>query len=349
MASLNVNRRDFIPTSGLRTASVQVTDPTDGATYYGKGELVITDDKGTVLTTATALKTVDAINIKMRGKEGKTTYNARIAGKDITGYTMSKYQAPVELVHVVDFGLTTTDVDGTYGIRMQDDKCSGYYQYFSDQLTISTPTAISKAALVGLFVTQFNARFKTNNKHHTTFYAEASLVDTDKLQITTLHFGFDPIEDKYSPERYSVQVTGAPLATVTSNKIAPIVTPAVAQMNPGVGSYYQVAQTEFEAAGFTNDKMANIMPTTIPANIQYQAEEFFVDGTTPNGYDLLTINYAIDGGNYTKTQQPGAVHLYLPIEGNDLSQVDVATVGIVPVLNKYIATEWGVGLAVTVS
>lgn len=352
MASTNVNRRDFIPDSCARTASAQIKDKATTATYYGKGELVITDDNGVVLTNATALKSVPAINIHMRGIEGKAFSNVRIAGKDITGYTLTPYVAPQELVHTVDFGMTTTDVGAMYQVKLTDDECSGMYgQIFSDQVSVVTPTAITKSALVDLFVTKINLRFKTLNTKHTTFYLEASNVG-GLLVLTTLHFGFDPVTDKYRPERYSVQVNdSAPLATVLSNKLDALVTPATPRMTKGTGSFYSVSQIEYEAAGFTNDAYGNVFPLTPPAaRINYQAQEFFADGLTANGYDIVTINYKIEGGDYTQTAHTGAVYLYLPLEGNATSQVDgLDTSSIVKVLNKYIVTEYGVGTAVVVS
>lgn len=352
MASTNVNRRDFIPFSADRTASAQIKDKATTATYYKPGELVITDDAGTLLTSATALKAVPAINIHMRGVEGKVFSNVRIAGKDIVGYTMTPYVAPQELVHTVDFGMVNTDVGATYQVKFTDDESTNRYcNVFSDQVSVTTKTAITKSALVDLFVDKINLRFKTLNTKHTTFYLEAAN-SGGLLVITTLHFGFDPIRDKYAPERYSVQVgEEAPLATILSNKTAALVTPATARMTRGAGSYYSVAQAEYEAVGFTNDVYGNVFPATPPpALINYQAKEFFADGLTANGYDIVTINYKIEGGDYTQTAHTGAVYIYLPLEDNDTSQVDgLDTSSIVKVLNKYIFTEYEVGKAITVS
>ena len=65
-------------------------------------------------------------------------------------------------------------------------------------------------------------------------------------------------------------------------------------------------------------------------------------------YDILTINWKHAQGDFSQNvRQEGTLTIFLAATNNatDGSQVGFTATGIVPVLDGYIVTEWGVGVA----
>jgi len=114
----------------------------------------------------------------------------------------------------------------------------------------------------------------------------------------------------------------------------------------GIGTYKQVAEMEWASQGYfgyNRDMLAHNRARTVTP---LSAQEFKTDGITPNEYHILTINWEYTANHtLTGTDQRGSIILALPAEDAADSQVNKATVGIVPVLDKYIVTEYGVSVA----
>ena len=62
-------------------------------------------------------------------------------------------------------------------------------------------------------------------------------------------------------------------------------------------------------------------------------------------YDTLVINWKHAQGDFSQNvRQEGSLTLFLATTNNDASQVGEDLIGIMAVLDKYIVTEWGVGI-----
>ena len=325
-----------------RTASVQVLDPATTATYIGAGELVVTDDKGVVLTTATALKTVPAINIRIRNTDGTVGPKIRIPGKDIVAYRGRAYKAPVlytAYAEVTDFNKTNY----TYTLHIWEE---GNFNVNHTPVSVTTgATAYTKTQLINAFVTAINAQFKTNNRDLTIPYIEASNVGNTHIKLVGLDFtDFDVLTKPRVVNRFSVQAVDG-FATITDNKIEALTSPeAVDQCTLGFGDYRDIKALEVHGRARDSFKYMELRPTGFPITHNYNT----VAGET---YDTITIEWKtkLENGGVIFNQANQTLSIALPITNNNAGQVGVATHGIVPVLEKYIVTEFGIGSAFTIS
>lgn len=347
------NASIFIAKDCARTATVQITDPATTATYYGPGEIVITNTAGTALTTATALKSVPEIMIHGRSASGKQGNVVTIKGSEIVKYSYRRYVAPqpqAVYVDITEFNLT----DFTYSLHFTSDQD---WCVTPHTKSVSVPvgkTAKTKLQLATAFVDKINNLFGADNQDFTTFRFVASLVATDKIKILAVEDDMpDGLNLKYRPQRFTVQANGYE-ATITDNKTAALTSPeAINRATKGVGTYFEVAEAEKTGRGFAQGRYGFVLSNTHLRMPDYDVEVlgmYEANGTTLKRYDEIVITWVKDvkdiGGNHP---HGGAVILYLPVEDNDTNQVGVATTGIVPVLNKYIVTEYGVGSAFTIS
>lgn len=344
----------FIPGNVARTASVQVTDPTTTATYLKGGEMVITDEAGTVLTSATALKAVDRIQLKNRSLDGKFSRNLTIKGSDITSYRGVKYLAPQELVHVItldDSVEALTNHSFNLMIESNQDFCGTYS--FKKTVGFAITTATTKDAIVDGLVAAVNTQFGVGVRSKTTFAIVASKVaNGGDPQLVLTSFDRNPPRDLntiYRPQRYSVANTSF-TATVEDNKTADLVYNAAGttalRMTKGKGSYWEVGTMERTGRGESEVQYNRTFNNTHIVTQSYDAEEFQSDGVTANEYDGIVINYVSRNEDLLSQTQHGCVKIMLPVEDNATSQVNgVATSSIVKVLNKYIVTEYGIGTA----
>lgn len=108
----------FVAKDCDRTATVQITDPGAPTTYFGNGEMVITDPQGNVLTTTTAIKAVDRIFVHTRSLSGSDTYRSvEIPGSAITGFFCENYTVSNEQVSTIGYN----GVAGNFGVNLAAD------------------------------------------------------------------------------------------------------------------------------------------------------------------------------------------------------------------------------------
>ena len=225
-----------------RTANVQVTDPATTATYIGDGELVIADDKGVALTTSTALKTVPAINVYIRNKNGEVGPKIRIPGKDIVAYRGRKYKAPVlftAYAEVVNYNKT----NHTYTLHIWEE---GNFNGNHVPVSITTgETAYTQKDLVDAFVDAINLQFKTGNRDLSIPYIEASNVNDTYIKMVGLDdTEYDALTKPRSVNRFSVQAIDG-FATITNNHLAALTVPeSVAKCTVGFGDWKDIKSYE---------------------------------------------------------------------------------------------------------
>lgn len=336
------NGKFFVPDACARTASVQVKDSATTATYIGKGELVFTDDFGTVLTTAAALKSVPAINLRFRGLNGAFDKFARIEGKNIVGYRGVNYVAPVQLttyVAVTDFAKT----NHSYVMHISEDGATMPAPKF-EPVTITTgATAYTKKALIDAFVAAINLRFDTANRDEDLIKLTAENITDTHIKIEAKDYSqYDALTFRRNTVVYTVQVLDD-WGTVTSNRSDALIAPeAVDKYTRGIGDARDVAEMELLAKAQGNvvyQDFSGKVPRTRTYNVN-------LDET----YDYIHIELStpIAVNEIGKSVNRQLISIALPITDNATSQVG-ATNGIVPVLNKYCVTEWGVGTAFTIS
>ena len=336
------NQNFLVVDSCARTASVQVHDPETIATFIGKGELVITDDRGVVLTTATALKTVPAINVRIRNTDGKFGPKIRIPGADLVAYRGKKYVAPVlftTYLEVTDFNKT----EHTYTIHIWEE---GNFNVNHVPVSVTTgTTAYTKTQLINAFVDAINAQFKTGNRDLSIPYISASNVGNTHIKLVGLDSPkYDSLTMPRTVNRFSVQAIGS-FATVTNNHLAALTSPeAVDKCTVGSGDWRDVSELEIHGKARDSFQYKELRPEGFPVRHNYNTVE---DET----YDFITIEWKskLENGGVIFNQANQMLTIALPVTNNNASQVGVATTGIVAVLEKYIVTEWKVGSAFTIS
>jgi hypothetical protein len=328
-----------------RTADVQILNSAT-AKYYGAGELVITDGAGTPLTTATALKAVPEIRLYARRADGVGGNYVAVQGKDIVSYTHKKYVAPQSQAVYVDI-TEATKTNFVYALHFTSDKDFAEVPHRDSVHVEVGATALTKVQLVDAFVAKINLRFNTQNIDESTFRLIAAKVSTDKLLITAVDGPWDGLTERVGYQRFTVQAYDFG-ATIKDNKTAIITetTPDIPRATKGFGDYFEVMELEKTGRGFAQSRFGSIMNPWADIRNVYDTEiygRFEADGTTTRRYDLVTIRYNRANRSITGDHtHEGAITLFLPVEDNDTSQVNAAD-GIVPILNNYIVTEWGVG------
>ena len=325
-----------------RTASVQITDPATTATYIGEGELVITDDKGVVLTTSTALKTVPAINVCIRNKNGEIGPKIRIPGKDLVAYRGRQYKAPVLFTlfaEVTDFNKT----NHTYTFHIWEE---GNFNVNHTPVSITTgATAYTKTQFIDAFVAAINLQFKTSNRDLSIPYIEASNVANTHIKLVGLDdTEYDALTKPRSVNRFSVQAVDG-FATITNNHLAALTVPeSVDKCTVGFGDWRDIEALEIHGKARDSFKYKELRPTGFPVKHEYNV----VAGET---YATITIEWKskMENNGVIFNQANQSLAIALPRTDHATSQVGAATTGIVPVLEKYIVTEHGIGTAFTIS
>ena len=325
-----------------RTANVQVTDPATTATYIGEGELVIADDKGVALTTSTALKTVPAINVYIRNKDGEVGPKIRIPGKDIVAYRGRKYKAPVlftAYAEVVNYNKT----NHTYTLHIWEE---GNFNVNHVPVSITTgDTAYTKPQLINAFVAAINLQFKTGNRDLSIPYIEASNVGNTHIKLVGLDdTNYDALTKPRSINRFSVQAIDG-FATITNNHLAALTVPeSVDKCTVGFGDWRDIESLEIHGKARDSFKYKELRSTGFPVKHEYNV----VAGET---YDTVTIEWKskMENNGVIFNQANQSLAIALPVTNNNASQVGAATTGIIAVLEKYIVTEHGIGTAFTIS
>jgi hypothetical protein len=335
--------------SGVQVHAKLVDAGTAAGTYYGAGELVITDSAGKVLNSSTATKAANpSIAINQRSADGNHVYAAvNLKGSKITSYNFTPYAAKVEQVTVIT-SIDDTLTDHTYMLKIR--------RLGTDNNRLKRPsvkTAYFKSAAAGStedqifdgLATYINANFQTDE-----FMPVRAVADAVNSELRIYSMALPWEIDRYKYDRLSFEVilvnfTG----TIASNMYADLVAASAtySKATLGAGSYYQVAEMESQAklnTGVNRDKVAKSF-TRYP-EVALDAQKYEDDGTTANRYDTVVINWEnIQGDFQAGVKQQGSVTIFLPMDNNDTNQ----QADIIATLNKYIATDHGVGTAITLS
>jgi len=311
---------------------------TASGSYYGPGELVVTDVAGKVLTTATALKSIPEIVIHQRSVNGENFFTSpAIKGANITSYNLIPYKAPVEHTAVV-YGIDNSLTDFSYMIKIR--------RVGSDNNEIketTVKTAYFKSAEGGSTAAEIAAGLaayiNTNFNDDLILPVVASVAGTEELVITAKPYEYETGKFSYSKLDFVVELVNFD-ATVAYNREGDLtVTDTYPQATKGAGTYQQVADIEYVAKLYTGANKDLTSPV-------YRRNIVAMEADPNETYDTLVINWTNTQGDFSQNvRQEGSLTIYLPTTNNDTNQVGVATTGIVPVLDQYIVTEYGVGVA----
>jgi hypothetical protein len=316
------------------------------ATYYGAGELVVTDASNKVLTAGTILsKSLEEIKFAQRSYNGLNFYGSHpaIAGKNITSYVITPYKAAVEqvsIVHTID----ATLLDTTYILKIRSvetntmttnlDKCV-------QSVMFKSAVAGSTAAQIATgLVTEINYNF---NNHPTMPLEAVELSDgigMNSIKITARPKEFIPGVFPYEKVRFTVELINF-TATTVDNIGADLVYNGITyyMATPGAGTYEQVAQMEWQAKMETGANKEKVNPGFRKPEVALDTQQYEDDGTTINRYDLITVNWTNTQGDFSQNvRQTGSVVIALPKDNNTTNQ----QTDIKDCLNKYIYTIWGV-------
>ena len=143
----------FIGNNISRTSSVQITDPNNTTTYIAKGEIVIVGPNNAVLTSSTAIKSVEYIRVVQRAKDGDAIYySSPLRGADIKEYFIRKYCAATEKIVNIGYNgasgnsSVTLAANTTYWLqlfpRQLESLCHRKPKTFAYTSGASTPTDI---------------------------------------------------------------------------------------------------------------------------------------------------------------------------------------------------------------
>jgi len=351
----NCVRTDGTDTSlidGKTVTGCQIHAPLrdDGAattTYYGPGELVITDGSGRVLTDATALKAVPEIAIHQRSSNGLNHFGSKlIQGKNITSYNIFPYDVPVEQVAVLK-DIDATLQDFSYMIKIRRVATDNNYL---KQTTVKT--AYFKSAAAGstsLQILTGLAAYINTNFYDDPLVPVVASIDTDELVISALPYPYDPGKFFYEKLHFVVELVEF-TGTVTYNVGAQLVENTTYEIaTAGAGTWMQVTDQEIFGKLYTGANKKVQSPVYRRDIVDLDAEQYEDDGIAAERYDTLVINWTNAQGDFSmNVRQEGTLTIFLPVEDNTTSQVAEPTGGnssIVQVLDKYIVTEWGVGAA----
>ena len=335
-----------VPIGAVQIHAKLVDAGTAALSYYGNGELLITDESGRALTTTTAVKAVPEITIHQRSYTGSNHFASKaINGANITSYTLTPYEAPAEkvaIIHTID----ATHTSWPYMIKVR--------RIGSDNNKIKEPsvkTAYFKSASAGStgaeiatgLVAYINDNFNTDPLMP--FSAAVTGAASNEITITALPLKFEVGKFNYAKLDFVVELVNFD-ATVLYNDSADLVHNAVThlQFTKGAGTYMQVAEMENFAKLYTGANKDKVNPGYRRVEVALDAQQYEDDGVTENRYDTVVINWTRATGDFSmNVRQEGTVTLCLPADDNATNQVGVALTGIMAVLDKYIVTEYGIG------
>ena len=328
-------------TSGVQIHAPLIDAGTAAATYYGAGELVITDVAGKVLNATTANnKAIEAICIHQRSADGLHHYGYKaLKGANITSYNLLPYKAPVEQV-VVMHTITTTIVAGTtYMIKIR--------RIGSEMNAIKYPTVrtASYTALTGDDAADVYAGLiATINKNFANDVilpitaASTTGGDGNGILLTAKALPWELGKFFYKKLNFTVELVNL-AATVVTNLGSALTfnTVSYGQATKGIGNYQQVAEAELFGKLYTGANKFVQSPN-------YRRNIVPIDAVSTETYDTVVINWTnVQGGFSDNVRQEGSVTIFLPVTNNATNQVSAASTGILHVLDAYIVTCWGVG------
>lgn len=325
--------------NGQTVAGVQVTSPkqddgTPATTYFGPGELVITDASGKVLDATGLTSAVQDIILHLRSVDGETTYKSKaLEGKNVIGYSLKPYEAPVLQVNEIHTFDVTNDL--TYIVRIRRTNAGQYG--FGVNTVKSVSFTASSAATASEIANGLANEINKNFNNDTLIPIKATVTTANSILLEALDLPWELGKYKYEQVRFVVELVSFN-GTVESNLEASFTdqdTTVHAQATLGNGTYKQVADIEWEAKHFSGHY--DVLNGQVPVS------PLKMNANSANTYDILTINWVRTQGSFSvDTQHEGDITLALPVENNATNQV----ADVVAALDKYIATANGVGTAV---
>jgi len=340
---------DGATVTGVQIYTSKEDDLSAAETFYGPGELVITDESGLVLTASTALKAIPAIKIHQRSHIGVNHFaSSPILGSEITSYNLTKYKAPVELtsvIHTIDASLGGF----LYMIKLRR-RVSDTMHVTNGQevrtITFKSATAGSTATEIA---TGLVAAINTQLNEDESFPCSAIVggASSDAVIITALPLYWELDNFNYDKLRFSVEGLSFD-ATVESNEFEALTYNSITydQATRGAGTYQQVVEMESFGKLFTGANKDKNSPEYQRNIVALDAQPYLADGVTPNTYDTLVVNFKHSEGAWSQNvNQQGSFIIFLPVEDNGTNQQS----DIVNTLNKYIVTEYGVSTVKTLT
>lgn len=337
---------------GDAVAGVQITAPIedDGSaaeTYYGPGELLITDPSGLNMTAALITsKSLDAIRLSQRSHDGLHFWASNdIAGKCITSYNLTTYKAPseqVSIVHTID----ATLLDTNYMIKIRRINANATTNRDKCVKTVSFKSALagSTAAQIATgLVANINANL--NNDITVPVTAIVGGAGNDAVIITASALPYVVGAETYQKLNFVVELVNFD-GTVVDNLKANLVYNGITylQATPGAGTYEQIADMEWFAKMYFGPNKQKVNPGFRIPESALDVQKYEDDGTTLNRYNTIVINWQDTQGNFSmNVNNTGAVVIALPLDNQLANQQAV----IVAALNKYCNTIFGVAASGT--
>lgn len=337
-----------VPTGSVQIHAPLVDSGAAALSYYNNGELVITDESGRTLNATLAVKAVKSITFHQKSLNGLNHFSSHtLEGSAITSYHLTPYKAPAEhvaIVHTIDASLT----DHSYMLKVR--------RFGSDNNKLketTVKTAWFKSAAAGSSAAQIatglvdyiNLNFSTDPLMPIS--AEVTGAASDEITISALPLPFEVGKYNYNKLDFGIELVNF-TATVLYNDKADLVRNAIThdQATGGAGTYAHVVEMENFAKMYFGANTNQLSPNYRRTIVDMDSEIFEDDGSTPNRYDTVVINWARIEGNFSQdVRHAGAITLFLPVDDNATSQVGEAAIGIMAVLDKYIVTEYGIGIA----
>jgi hypothetical protein len=332
--------------------SVQVHAKLDDAgaasvSYYGPGELVITDASGLVLDNTVTKAAAPQINFVQRSADGNHHYaQLAVKGSKVTSYEFTPYAAKSEQTTVLQ-AIDSSLQDHSYMVkirRLGTDNNKEKRPSVRTAFFKSAPGGSTADQIIQGLADYINLNF--SNDDFMPVQATADLVN-DALIIQALPLPWELDRYKYNRLQFVVETNFT--VTMTNNMYADLTefTITYPKATLGAGSYYQVVEMESQAklnTGVNRDKVA---PGHVRrADVPLDAKQFEDDGVTANRYDTVVINWEnVQGDFQAGVKQQGSILCFLPLDNNTTNQ----QADIIATLNQYIVTEFGVGAAITLS
>lgn len=333
--------------TGVQTHSPIEDDLSAAETYYGPGEVVVTDPYGVTLTAGTATTAVPAIHIRQRSYDGTSHFNSMLTGKDLKSYVFTPYKArspQVTVLHTIDATLT----DHTYMIKIR--------RLGSDAAKLKDPTvktAYFKSASGGSTATQIvtglaayiNTNF--NNDKVMPISAAVGGASNDALILTALPYTWELGKDNYKRLKFDVTLVNF-TGTLVNNMYADLTYNSITydHATDGAGTYEQVAEMEYYAKMYTGANRDIMSPAFKRHIVAMDAQKYEDDGTTLNRYDTIVLNWERATGDFSNNvRQQGSIVMFFPMDNNGTNQ----QAAVLAVLNAYAVTAHGVGSAITLS
>jgi len=334
------------PVNGVQVYTSLDDNKAPATTYYGPGELVVTDPSGLALDSVTANdKTMPGIKIAQRSLNGENTFGSKtLEGKAITGFDIQKYIAPSECAVTLS-AIDASLVDFSYTVKIR--------KYGSDLPVYNeTPvvrTAIFKTSAVGNTDVEIlqgladviNRNINIDKDDEIQLEAILDVAGTG-LMIRALPKTFAVGKFHYSKYTFTVDTNFDMTMETNLGQDITFDGAPVLKFTQGNGTYEQVAELEWATKGYTGANRYKFNPPHTTNLIGYDVEKFQSDGVTPMQYDLLNITWEADYGDLGRANQQGNVVIALPVEDNAVNQQQV----IVDTLEAYIINAFGLEVPV---